>query len=89
MNVRAVVTVTACALALGAAAVPAEASSHTVATCDFARIKDMTVEQASASMPPALRDATRHDLIYSLIRHVKVEDLPAYYRDKVEAACQG
>ncbi|WP_026414024.1 hypothetical protein [Actinomadura oligospora] len=87
MNVRAAVFATACALALGAAATPAQAETAPAASCDFNSIKDKTVEQVTEMMPPSLRDQTRNDVIYSILKNQQIKELPLYYRDKIQEAC--
>ncbi|MFC5182041.1 hypothetical protein [Actinomadura harenae] len=94
MNVRAVVFASSCAFALGVAVVPAHAApvraepARAAATCDYNAIKELTVEQVTEMMPPGLRDETRHDIMYQLLRVEQVQDLPLYYRDKVLEACR-
>ncbi|MEV4253158.1 hypothetical protein AB0J52_08290 [Spirillospora sp. NPDC049652] len=85
MNVRAVVSATALALSLGAVALPAHAAP---ATCDLNSIKELTVEQVTMRMPADLRNKTRGDIIYPLLRGDKIKDLPAYYQEKIREACR-
>ncbi|WP_026414025.1 hypothetical protein [Actinomadura oligospora] len=103
MNVRAVVTVTACALALGTATVPAHAvsahavparaasthavSAHAAPSCDFGQ-RGLTIEQAVAKLSRDVQQRFKTHPLFNSFKHKKLSSLPAGVRKDFETACK-
>ncbi|MFC5182040.1 hypothetical protein [Actinomadura harenae] len=98
MNVRVVVTVTASALALGTAALPAQAASvrgegaravpaHAAASCNFSR-RGLTIEQAVAQLGRDTQQRFKTHPLYGSFKHKKLSSLPAGVRKDFEEACK-
>ncbi|MEV4253157.1 hypothetical protein AB0J52_08285 [Spirillospora sp. NPDC049652] len=83
MNVRAMVTAAACALSLGAVAVPA----HAAASCDFSQA-GLTIEQAVAKLNRQTQHRFKTHPLYNSFKHEKLSSLPAGVRADFQTACR-
>ncbi|MEV5568418.1 hypothetical protein AB0L06_00090 [Spirillospora sp. NPDC052269] len=87
MNLRAVVTATACALALGAAAVPAHAAPARPAACDFSQ-RGLTIEQAVSKLNPVVQKRFQNHPSYASFKNKKLSSLPVTVRKDFETSCK-
>ncbi|MFC4911127.1 hypothetical protein [Actinomadura gamaensis] len=88
MRIRALgVAAATCALAVGGGAATARPAGAVPVRCDYAKVRELTVEQVVAKLPAKVRRKIVKNPVYLENKDTQVKALPTAVQDRIRAEC--